>query len=142
MSNFEIAFVDQLSKEHQDKMEQGLLEYEKRHGIDVNYQPFALELYNKHKQLVGILDGFSSYSSVHIVDLWVDKAYRGQGYGKQLVAEVERLFKNKGFDNINLVSCAFQAPEFYVKCGFKVEFVRENKTNPKLSTTFLVKFFD
>lgn len=142
MSKFEIVLVEQMSKENKTKMEQGLEEYEKSHGINVAYKPFVLELHNERKELIGALDAFSSYSSVHIVDLWIDKAYRGQGYGKQLVAEVERLFKNKGFDNINLVSCAFQAPEFYKKCGYQVEFVRENKKNPKLTTTFLVKYFD
>jgi hypothetical protein len=52
------------------------------------------------------------------------------------------LFKGKGLHNINTVSCAFQAPEFYIKCGFQVEFVRENTKNPKLTMTFLVKYFD
>ena len=54
---------------------------------------------------------------------------------------VEEYFRNKGFENINLTTYAFQAPEFYKKCGFKVEFVRENKDNPKLNKYFLVKYF-
>jgi len=41
-----------------------------------------------------------------------------------------------------LVTSAFQAPDFYRKCGFTAEFTRENKKNPKLSKTFFVKFFD
>ena len=50
-------------------------------------------------------------------------------------------YKDKGFENINLTTYGFQAPEFYKKCGFKVEFVRENKKNPKLNKYFLVKYF-
>ena len=33
-------------------------------------------------------------------------------------------------------------PEFYKKCGFIVEFVRENKFNSKLTKTFFVKYFE
>lgn len=31
--------------------------------------------------------------------------------------------------------------EFYKKCGFEVEFIRENKENPNLTKYFLVKYF-
>ena len=142
MQNVKISLVEQVTEETRIKMEEGLLEYEISHGINVDYKPFALELFNEHGEIIGVLEAFSSYSSVHIKDLWVDKSYRGQGYGRKLITELERLFKHKGFDNINLVTCAFQAPEFYKKCGFKQEFVRENINNPKLTITFFVKFFE
>jgi ribosomal protein S18 acetylase RimI-like enzyme len=137
-----ILFVDQVSENIMRKMEDGLKEYELSHGVHVDYTPFAFELYNGKNDVIGVLDAFSSYSSIHIRDLWVDKAYRGKGYGRRLIDELENHFQGKGFNNINTVSCAFQAPDFYKKCGFQVEFIRENLDNPKLSTTFLVKFFD
>ena len=31
--------------------------------------------------------------------------------------------------------------EFYKKCGFDVEFIRENNDNPKLNKYFFVKYF-
>src|SRR3990167_10155699 len=123
-------------------MEEGLKEYELSHGIHVDYTPFAFELYNENGDLIGVLDAFSSYSSIHIRDLWIDKAHRGNGHGKQLIKALEHHFQGKGFNNINTVSCAFQAPDFYKKCGFQVEFVRENIDNPKLTVTGFVKFFD
>ena len=55
---------------------------------------------------------------------------------------MENYFKNKGFDNINLTTYEFQALEFYKKCGYKVEFVRENKENPKLNKYYLVKYLE
>ena len=59
----------------------------------------------------------------------------------KLGVTVDSHYKDKGFENINLTTYGFQAPEFYKKCGFKVEFVRENKKNPKLNKYFLVKYF-
>ena len=35
-----------------------------------------------------------------------------------------------------------QAPDFYKKCGFTAEHVRENRKNPKLALTSFVKFFE
>lgn len=137
-----IAIVDQLSFELETQMEKGLTEYEQSHGIDVNYHPFSLIIYNDTNEVVGILEAFSSYSCVHIRDLWVDINHRGHGYGKKLIKELEQHVKGKGFHNINTVSCDFQAPDFYKKCGFDIEFVRENKHNPKLTMTFFIKHLD
>ncbi len=142
MNNFKISFVDDLSFDVQEKMEKGLEEYELKNGIGVNYTPFAFILYDDKNDVIGVLDAFSSYSCIHIKDLWIDKAHRGKGYGKKLLTELENHFKGKGFHNINTVSCAFQAPDFYKKCGYKVEFVRENIENPKLTMTFFIKYFD
>jgi GNAT superfamily N-acetyltransferase len=142
MINFKIEFFQKLPGAINEKMEKGLKEYETSHGIDVDYTPFVLVLFDEKNEAIGVLDAFSSYSSIHIRDLWIDKAYRGQGYGRKLMAELENHFKGKGFHNINTVSCRFQAPDFYKKCGYKVEFVRENIKNPKLTMTFFIKYFD
>ncbi|MCX7114490.1 MAG: GNAT family N-acetyltransferase [Gammaproteobacteria bacterium] len=142
MTNLKISLVEQLSTDIEREMENGLKEYETSHGIDVNYTPFSLVLFDEKNEAVGVLSAFSSYSSIHIRDLWVKESHRGHGYGRKLVVELESRFKGKGLHNINLVSCAFQAPGFYEKCGFKTEFVRENLHNPKLTMTFFIKYFD
>lgn len=141
MNNCKISLVKQISEATEAKMSQGIQEHALSNGVNIDWNPFSLELFNEKNETIGVLEAFSSYSSIYINELWVDKDYRGKGYGTQLIAELERLYKNKGFNNINTVSCAFQAPEFYKKCGFKAEFVRENIQNPKLSLTFFVKFF-
>lgn len=54
---------------------------------------------------------------------------------------VENFYKDKGFENIKLTTYAFQAPVFYQKCGYEIEFIRKNKENPKLDKYYLVKNF-
>ena len=51
---------------------------------------------------------------------------------------VEEYYKDKGYDIITLTTFGFQAPEFYKKLGYEVEFVREDK-DPKLAKYFLAK---
>jgi len=55
---------------------------------------------------------------------------------------LEDHFKGQGFNNINLVTNQFNAPEFYKKCGFQAEFTRQNLKNPQLTKTFFIKFFE
>ena len=38
-NNYKIDFVNQLSKDVEEKMNQGFIEYESSHGIDVDYIP-------------------------------------------------------------------------------------------------------
>lgn len=141
-NKFAIELVEKIPNDVEEKMRKGFVEYESSHGIDVNYKPFSLILRDKKNEVVGVLNAFTAFSEIYIDDIWVDKSCRGKGYGKKLISELENHFKGKGFNNMNLVTSAFQAPEFYKKCGFSVEFVRENIKNPKLTKTFFVKYFD
>lgn len=141
MNNYKVEFVDNLSKEIEEIMSNDLVEYESSHGIDVNYKKFSLVLSDEGGNPIGILNAFTAFAEIYVDDLWVHKSYRGQGYGRKLLEELEAHFAGKGFNNINLVTSAFNAPEFYKKCGFIAEFVRENKKNPKLTKTSFIKYF-
>lgn len=136
-----IKLVDKLPKKVEEKMHSGFLEYETANGININYKSFSLILTNNEK-VVGVLNAYTAFAEIYIDDIWVDSTHRGKGFGIKLIQNLEERFKNKGFNNINLVTSAFQAPEFYKKCGFKLEFVRENFKNPKLTKYFFIKYFN
>ena len=131
--------VDDITKE---RMKEDLVAYEANHGIDVNYRRFSVVMTSLDNNVMGIINAYTAFAEIYVDDIWVDSAYRNQGYGKQLLLSLEEQFKGQGFNNINLCTSAFQAPEFYIKCGFIEEFTRINHKNPKLSKTFFVKFFD
>ena len=137
-----VRFVDQVSDAIEEKMRKDLVNYESSHGIDVNFKRFALVLYDDKEEAIGVLNAFTAFSEVYIDDLWVDSSHRGQGYGRTLLKELEDHFKGQGFNNINLVTNQFNAPEFYKKCGFQAEFTRQNLKNPQLTKTFFIKFFE
>ena len=138
-----IIFVDVISTDIEEKMQKDLVKYEKSYGIDVNYKKFALILNDDHNgETIGVLNAYTAFSEIYIEDMWVDINYRGKGFGKQLIDKLIYHFEGKGFNNINLCTSAFQAPEFYTKCGFQLEFIRENIKNPKLTKFFFVRFFN
>lgn len=111
-----------------------------KNGVICNYEPFTF-IAKENNELVGIITGHSYYKEVHINDLIIFEQYRNKHIGSKLLETVENYYKNKGFENINLSTYNFQAPEFYKKCGFEVEFIRENKNNHKLTKYFFVKYF-
>ena len=114
--------------------------YAAKNEVICNYTPFNFVAKEDNK-IIGVITGHSYYKEVHISDLMTLEQYRNKHIGSQLMKTVEEYYKNKGFDNINVTTYQFQAPEFYKKCGFKLEFVRENKEDSKLNKYFFVKYF-
>jgi ribosomal protein S18 acetylase RimI-like enzyme len=81
------------------------------------------------------------FAEIYINEMWIDSKYRNKGFGRLLLSELEKQFEGKGFWNINLCTSEYQAPEFYKKCGFELEFIRKNHQYPKLTKYFFVKYF-
>ena len=115
--------------------------YEETHGIECNYIPFCFTA-KIDDTIVGAITGATFFSEIYIDELVVKEAHRGKGIGKQLIGTVLEYYKDYGFNNINCCTNEFQAPGFYEKCGFELEFVRRNKDNPKLSKYFYIKYLD
>ena len=134
-----IEHKNELTEELGEFIDKNFNEYATENNVTCNYTPFNF-IAKEDNKVVGIITGHSYYKEVHIGDLIVLEEYRNKHIGTKLVKAVEEHFENKNFENINLSTYAFQAPEFYKKSGYKVEFIRENKDNPKLSKYFLVKY--
>lgn len=111
-----------------------------KNEIACNYIPFTF-VAKENDEVIGIITGHSYYNEVHINDLIVYEQYRNKHVRSKLMDAVENHHKHRGFLNINLSTYHFQAPDFYKKCGFHIEFIRENKENPKLNKYFFIKYF-
>ena len=110
-------------------------------GVVCGYKKFALVVWDGSGAIVGVLRSYTAFAEVYVDDIWVVPAQRGKGLGRKLLEALENRFRGKGYANINLVTNAFQVPEFYKKCGYEVEFVRVNKQNQKLTKIFFIKWF-
>ena len=141
MNAFKIDYTEQVSEDADSKMAAGHKEYETENGININFKPFAFVLSDEGGGIVGVLKAYTAYSEIYVEDLWIDQSLRRKGYGKQLMQALENHFQGRGYHNINLVTNEFQAPAFYKKCGYEVEFIRVNQHNNKLTKTFFIKYF-
>ena len=121
-----------------DFIHEGFTRYGKQNGVALNYDDFCFVAENGDGQITGVITGRAYYNEVHINDLIVDEAYRGSGLGSRLVRAVEDSCRGKGYDMVTLTTFGFQAPEFYRKLGYAVEFIREAR-DPKLNKYFLKK---
>ena len=128
------------NEEIENLTENEQVKYETKNGIVCNYTPFTF-VAKENEEILGIISGATYFSEVYIDELVVMEKHRGKGIGSKLIKKVEDYYKNSGFNNMNTCTNEFQAPEFYKKCGFQLEFVRINKTNPKLNKYFYIKYF-
>ena len=116
-------------------------DYGEQNEVALNYEDYCFVAEDDNGDIMGVITGRAYYNEVHIGDLIVGKNYRRSGLGRKLVEAVEEAYKGKLYEKITLTTFGFQAPEFYKKLGYEVEFVREDK-DPKLSKYFLIKHID
>jgi ribosomal protein S18 acetylase RimI-like enzyme len=113
-------------------------DYAIANNVELNYEEYCFVAEDDAGAVIGSVTGRAYYNEVHIGDLIIDKNCRRQSIGTKLVTAVEEEYRNKGYEKISLTTFGFQAPEFYKKLGYSLEFVREDK-DPKLSKYFYCK---
>jgi ribosomal protein S18 acetylase RimI-like enzyme len=136
-----IEITERIPQEIEKKMREDWKNYDNAHGIASNYKRFSLILSDSDGNAVGLLEAYAVFAEIYVNELWIDPNHRGKGFGSKLLHELEQQFEGKGFGNMNLHTSEYQAPEFYKKCGFELEFVRKNLKHPKLNKYFFVKYF-
>ena len=112
--------------------------YGKQNEVELNYDEFCFVAENDDGKIAGVITGRAYYNEVHIGDLIVDSNCRRTGLGRSLVGKVEDTYRGKGYKIITLTTFGFQAPEFYKKLGYELEFIREND-DPQLCKYFFSK---
>ena len=137
MAEITIRKADELTEEISVFTDVQFSQYAIKNGVDLNYEDF-IYVAEEDGKLAGVITGRAYYDEIHIGDLIIDESIRRNGLGSRLVKYVEENYKGKGYKIITLTTFGFQAPEFYKKLGFELEFVRENK-DPKLSKYFFRK---
>lgn len=134
----ELEFLKECPEELSQFIGSGFENYARENGVTCNWEEFFF-VAKENGKILGAITGHRYYSEVHIGDLFVLSECRGKHIGTALLNAAEEHFKDSDIDNFNLTTYAFQAPEFYKKCGYELEFVRENKSNPKLNKMYFVK---
>ena len=122
----DIKLINNSDDELYKMIDEEFNKFAEKNKVKCNYKPFTF-IAKEDNKIIGIITGHSYYKEVHIADLIVLEEYRGKKIGSQLVKVVEEYYKGKEYNNINLTTYEFQAPKFYEKCGFEIEFIRKDK---------------
>ncbi|MBR2551274.1 MAG: GNAT family N-acetyltransferase [Clostridiales bacterium] len=133
-----IKRVDEADDRIGDFIHEEFVQYGEQNDVVLNYDEFCFVAEDDDGKITGVITGRAYYNEVHIGDLIVRRECRGEGLGRMLVSAVEDAYKGKGYEKITLTTFGFQAPEFYKKLGYEVEFIREDN-DPKLRKFFLAK---
>ncbi|MHA1542860.1 MAG: GNAT family N-acetyltransferase, partial [Candidatus Hodarchaeales archaeon] len=89
-------------------------------GLDIPTPDISLVLKDSNGDIIGGVITSMLTGIMHLEVLWVDKKYRGQGFGKKLVLYAEKIGKEKSYPASQTWTFSFQAPEFYQSIGYKV----------------------
>jgi len=103
-----------------------LIEYNSKCVPNGRYEEIILCLKNPVGEIIAGLNSVICWNWMEIDNLWVHEEYREQGYGKKLLAEAERISRDKNCSFIKLNTFSFQAPEFYKKYGYQIIATIEN----------------
>ena len=79
----------------------------------------GFEVRGEDGALIGAIAGHTWGGMAEIKQLWVDDAYRGQGFGAGLLAAAIDEARRRGARAMTLSSHSFQAPAFYERHGFE-----------------------
>ena len=123
----------------QEKIDSIFVEQAKEHNIDSNYKDFEFAVKDENVNILGGITGYRLFKEIHVSNLSIDKSCRGQGIGRKLLEIVEKELSNDMTDYIALTTNKFQeVVGFYKKCGFEIEFVRENKDD-RFTKYYMIK---
>ena len=101
-------------------------------------QHYSVFARNESGKIIGGSLVYVGRDSAFIDVIWVDPSYRLQGIGQSLLKEAEKQAQKHDCIWIKLDTYEFQAPEFYLKCGFEIYGEVKNYTREQ-SKIFLRK---
>ena len=110
-TNEDFKFICENLIKHNVEHTSGLL---KKPGVDI-----VLFLKDGAK-IIGAISCDTYNLCMYIDVMWLDKAYRGRGYGKVLITQAENIAREKGCIFAHTCTFSYQSPEFYKACGYEV----------------------
>ncbi|NIK78835.1 GNAT superfamily N-acetyltransferase [Paenibacillus castaneae] len=110
------------SKEESEYVRRKLIEFNAKHvpeHLQSRYEEINLTVKDEDGTIVGGLLSVLCWNWIEVDILWLNESKRGLGYGTRLLDEIEHIGKEKQCTFIKLNTFSFQAPDFYVKNGYK-----------------------
>lgn len=94
-------------------------------GIDGLKEEAILFEIRDNQNLAGCVAIQIFWGQLHIKMLFVEENYRAQGFARALMEHAFEFGKTKRCNFAFVETMNFQAPDFYQKLGFKIDFIRD-----------------
>ena len=102
-----------------DAIEDHLYEHNRAATGRDDGQGLGFMIRDENGRTVAIAAGYTWAGVSEIKQMWVDEAFRGQGYGRALLDAMVTEAQRRGVSRVWVSSYDFQAPGFYERAGFK-----------------------
>lgn len=113
----------------QDEIKTKIYEGFAQHAVEakgfngLDEKPIAFEIFSE-QEFVGAIVVQLFWGELHIKYLFVEKRFRGQGAARELMCYACEFGRRRGCRFAFVETMDFQAPDFYQKMGFEIEFSR------------------
>jgi ribosomal protein S18 acetylase RimI-like enzyme len=128
MDEFELSLNDPPGAQDRDFLDEKITEYNYRATGYTDGRILSISIKQAGETIAGIF-GWTWGGCSEIEFLWVNEAFRGQGVGKRLLEAAEEEARRRGCRDLVLDTHSFQAPGFYLKCGYEV--IAEVENHPQ-----------
>ena len=102
-----------------DAIEEWIYNYNRRAIGRNDVRGLGFVIRDEAGRTIGVVAGYSWASTSELKQMWVDEAYRGRGYARELLNAFVAEAADRGVRRIWVASYDFQAPGMYEKAGFK-----------------------
>lgn len=116
----EIVKVDSPGEDEWGAIGGGINQYNLENAGPENAKRVCFVLRNTEEKIVGGVIGLVYWNWLCIDLVWIQIEFRGQGYGTELLNLAETEARKLGAEHIHLDTFSFQAPDFYLKHGYRV----------------------
>jgi N-acetylglutamate synthase-like GNAT family acetyltransferase len=110
-----------LSPDEIDAIEDHIYDHNRRATGRDDGRGLAFVIRDEMGCTIGIAAGYSWAGTSELKQMWVAEAYRGCGYGRELLKAFVAEAVSRGVRQIWVTSYDFQAPGWYENAGFKRE---------------------
>jgi ribosomal protein S18 acetylase RimI-like enzyme len=106
-----------------------LFQYNRSKIEKYSYEQFILKVVDDSNSIFAGIHCQIGGNWLYIESLWIDKEYRSQGLGEELLGKVEKIALEKKCFGVYLYTYSFQNPGFYQKFGYTIFGTLENFCN-------------
>lgn len=118
--------TDSPTRQDKNDIFQELLKYNLQYLEDKEPKELGIFLEDDNNNKIAGLIGSTHGNWLQVEYLWVSQEIRHKNIGTELLQKAEKTAKERGCKYVFLNTFSFQAPEFYLKMGYKEKFILQN----------------